>query len=445
MSTLSVAVIGAGAAGLCAARHLLAAKLRVSLFEQADCVGGTWVYTDTTSQEAAGPIHSSMYRNLHTNLPKEVMAFPDFPFPASSESFVHHSVVRSYLELYCQHFGLSSCLQLGTAVQRVRPAEGGRWEVVVRGTQPGCSDQTQLYDGVMVCNGHYSVPARPAIPGLEQFGGRVEHSHDYRGPEQYTGQAVVVLGAAASGTDISMELATAATTVYLSSYNPPLASVLPPNVQQVAGVERCPGPGRLLLTDGREVEAAALLLATGYQYTFPFLDPECGVTVRGRRVAPLYKHLVNITHPTMCFIGIPIQICPFPQFDLQARYFTRLLTGEAEMPSRAAMEEDTEREERWRAERGLAGKHFHKMGELQWDYNRELAALAGLPAPGQAVERLYTAVSARRRAALPHYKRDSYQLQGEAFTGRVFDHQTETFQEVVCTAEADPTVGPFII
>ena len=85
----------------------------------------------------------------------------------------------------------------------------------------------------MVCNGHYSVPARPAIPGLEQFGGRVEHSHDYRGPEQYTGEAVVVLGAAASGTDISMELATTATTVYLSSYNPPLASVLPPNVQQV--------------------------------------------------------------------------------------------------------------------------------------------------------------------------------------------------------------------
>ena len=63
----------------------------------------------------------------------------------------------------------------------------------------------------------------------------------------------------------------------------------------------------------------------------------------------------------MLAAGIPIQICPFPQFDLQARYFTRLLTGEAEMPSRAAMEEDTEREERWRAERGLAGKHFHKV------------------------------------------------------------------------------------
>ena len=74
-------------------------------------------------------------------------------------------------------------------------------------------------------------------------------------------------------------------------------------------MERCLGPGRLLLTDGREVEAAALLLATGYQYTFPFLDSECGVAVRGRRVAPLYKHLVNITHPTMCFIGNMTWLC----------------------------------------------------------------------------------------------------------------------------------------
>ena len=28
-------------------------------------------------------IHSSMYKNLRTNLPKEVMAFPDFPFDDS--------------------------------------------------------------------------------------------------------------------------------------------------------------------------------------------------------------------------------------------------------------------------------------------------------------------------------------------------------------------------
>ena len=35
-----------------------------------------------------------MYKNLRTNLPKEVMAFPDFPFPkdAKMRSFVTHTV-----------------------------------------------------------------------------------------------------------------------------------------------------------------------------------------------------------------------------------------------------------------------------------------------------------------------------------------------------------------
>ena len=34
------------------------------------------------------------------------MAFPDFPFPESDRSFVHHSEVRTYLEQYAAHFNL---------------------------------------------------------------------------------------------------------------------------------------------------------------------------------------------------------------------------------------------------------------------------------------------------------------------------------------------------
>ena len=85
--TSKVCVIGAGAAGLCAARHLLAATPGVTpvVFEQSGVLGGTWVYTDEVGREGRHglPIHSSMYKNLRTNLPKEVMAFPDFPFDDS--------------------------------------------------------------------------------------------------------------------------------------------------------------------------------------------------------------------------------------------------------------------------------------------------------------------------------------------------------------------------
>lgn len=58
-------VVGAGPAGLCAARYALAADMEVTVFEQSDSIGGTWQYTDRVGTDSYGvPIHSSMYSNL---------------------------------------------------------------------------------------------------------------------------------------------------------------------------------------------------------------------------------------------------------------------------------------------------------------------------------------------------------------------------------------------
>ena len=54
----------------------------------------------------------------------------------------------------------------------------------------------------MVCNGHYSVPKVPEVKNLDLFPGLQMHSHEYRSPGVFKGLRVVVLGAAASGTDI---------------------------------------------------------------------------------------------------------------------------------------------------------------------------------------------------------------------------------------------------
>jgi len=64
---IRVAVIGAGAAGLCMARYLVdQPKLfNAVIYEQTNSVGGTWVYTEKTNLDENGlPIHSSMYKNL---------------------------------------------------------------------------------------------------------------------------------------------------------------------------------------------------------------------------------------------------------------------------------------------------------------------------------------------------------------------------------------------
>lgn len=62
---MRTAVIGAGIAGLAAAKNSLQAGLDVVVFEQADKVGGTWIYTEQVGQNEYGlDIHTSMYRNL---------------------------------------------------------------------------------------------------------------------------------------------------------------------------------------------------------------------------------------------------------------------------------------------------------------------------------------------------------------------------------------------
>lgn len=62
---MHIAVIGAGTAGICAAKHALANGFRVTVFEQASQVGGTWVYTDTVGKDEYGlDVHTSMYQGL---------------------------------------------------------------------------------------------------------------------------------------------------------------------------------------------------------------------------------------------------------------------------------------------------------------------------------------------------------------------------------------------
>lgn len=62
---MKVAVIGAGTAGMCAAKHALAQGHTVTIYEQARKVGGTWVYTDDIGSDEYGlDVHSSMYKGL---------------------------------------------------------------------------------------------------------------------------------------------------------------------------------------------------------------------------------------------------------------------------------------------------------------------------------------------------------------------------------------------
>lgn len=61
----SVAIIGAGPAGLVSGRHLVAKGFCVTIYEQNRELGGTWVYTDDFGKNEHGlNIHTAMYQGL---------------------------------------------------------------------------------------------------------------------------------------------------------------------------------------------------------------------------------------------------------------------------------------------------------------------------------------------------------------------------------------------
>ena len=115
-----------------------------------------------------------MYKSLKTNLPKEVMAFPDFPFPASKseygnlqlnhrniywnsycifqESFLHHTEVLAYLESYADHFDLKKFIHYNTTVKHVKPESSSEWNVTVENLETG-KLTTLKFEAVVVCNG----------------------------------------------------------------------------------------------------------------------------------------------------------------------------------------------------------------------------------------------------------------------------------------------------
>jgi hypothetical protein len=279
-SSPKVAVIGAGAAGLAAARILQRnsnVDYHITVLEADHAVGGVWRYHDDhhhhhDQQKKMRP----MYRSLRTNLPKEIMAFRELPMMTvttnhnnnnhhedeeepEEESFVSHQQVQEYLEEYCRIFQLGQYIQFGATVRQLSILSSSsacgdndddenhhRGGGVRSAVSPATEDWPKLrlewqqhppqqqreedgqrqkicedwFDAVLICNGHYNVPRLPHIPGLAEgyFRGNSIHSVEYDIPEPFRDRTVLCIGGRASGSDIAREIAALGgkTRVYLS-------------------------------------------------------------------------------------------------------------------------------------------------------------------------------------------------------------------------------------
>jgi cation diffusion facilitator CzcD-associated flavoprotein CzcO len=184
-----VAIIGAGAAGLCMAIRLRMAGLdEFVLFEKSDQVGGTWY--DNHYPGAGCDVHSHLY------------CFSFEKNPAWSRKFSLQPEILRYFRHCAEKWRITERVLFGTEIASARFDEGsGRWHLE---TTHG---ERYVADVVVSGTGQLNLPAVPRFPGAESFEGEAFHSARWRDDVDLDGRDVVVVGTGASAVQIVPPLA----------------------------------------------------------------------------------------------------------------------------------------------------------------------------------------------------------------------------------------------
>jgi hypothetical protein len=198
MSLPTTCIVGAGPAGLAAARAFLSAGLPVEVFERHTAVGGLWDPDNTGS-----PI----YESAHFISSKTMSGYPGYPMPESYPDYPSHRQILDYLRSFADQYDLGRVITTGCGVRHAKWDDGG-WNVELE------SGEHRRFDHLICANGTQWDPAMPDIPG--EFAGRLLHSSEHWSSEDFRHRRVLVIGAGNSGVDIACDAAQTATDAVLS-------------------------------------------------------------------------------------------------------------------------------------------------------------------------------------------------------------------------------------
>lgn len=402
-----VAVLGAGAAGLCAARHLLGQGLEPTLLELGSCGGGLWVHENDNGRSPA-------YDSLHINSEARITSYPDHPFPPGTSLFPSHREVARYLRGYAERFDLVARTRFRTRVRDVRPDGEDGWLVT---SDPGGAER---FDGVVVATGHQAQPAHP--PWADDLSAEYLHAHAYRRPGPFAGRRVLVVGVGNSALDIAADLAPVAASTTIAARSPvlimprmllgvptsrvlvrverpwmpwPLRRAIRLGVSRLAhgrmedwgfvtprtrthpaghptvmshiaygridvrpGVRGATEEGLVRFADGTAGDHEVVIAATGYEIDLPFLAPELAPVAE--RSLHAYRRVVHPDHPGLWFVGYfnASGGANIRMMDVQARWVAALATGRATLPDAAAMHAGIAEDRRAQARLYPAGARY---------------------------------------------------------------------------------------
>ena len=197
----SVCVIGAGPAGLSQLVQFSGheSEIEVVCYEKQAEVGGQWHYDWRQGLDPYGEqVHSSMYRELMINAPKQNIEYPDYSYEdcfVKTENkwwpdvgdmwkytYCPREVMFIYLKQRVLHYNMYKNIQFKTIVKSVTKEANGMFKVNTLNQATGKID-SRSFNFVVVSTGHYATPLLPNVPGFSDLRKTtVIHSHDFKAP-----------------------------------------------------------------------------------------------------------------------------------------------------------------------------------------------------------------------------------------------------------------------
>ncbi|WP_235618886.1 FAD-dependent oxidoreductase [Embleya scabrispora] len=217
---MDVVVIGAGQAGLAAAYHLRRSGLSFVVLDADEGPGGAWRHRwPTLLMEAVHGIHE---------LPG--MAVPDIDpaRPAFEALPAYFAAYEAAFELAVLRPVVVRAVRSGVGGEQAPPgvARGAR---DVDGSEAGSPAELLTVEtdrgvwtarALINATGTWRHPFIPYYPGAGEFRGRQLHMADYRGPAEFAGQHVVVVGGGTSAIHALAEIAEVGTTTWVTRRPP---------------------------------------------------------------------------------------------------------------------------------------------------------------------------------------------------------------------------------
>jgi len=251
-----------------------------------------------------------------------------------------------------------------------------QFHVTIQDLSTDKSMEHLVFDHVIVASGHYTIPNMPDLEGISKFPGRVLHSHDFRGADEFVGKNLLILGGSYSAEDIALQCYKfGARSITISYRSCPMGFKWPDNIKEVPLLERIEGH-TAFFKDGTSVDKIdCIIICTGYRHNHSYMAEHLRLHCSGNPYIPsdLYKGIFWLPEPRLAYLGMQNQLYTLNMFDIQAALVRDVYLGYVKLPDDNNEEKRREDISKWQArEQTLSIDDHEGFSDLQTDYIHDI-------------------------------------------------------------------------